>query len=205
MQRMGHRSDTCIPKQKQKSKRGSLLFSEDSDCLGGGTWTAHWKRPEYRGDMERWFTGTDYTSQPPLQVGGNTGVFLIRFLYVWEITPCVERLNFGALNSYSSYSEPKRKHKMTLCLLIVFMKLYIQTLCTWFSPGYPELLRLTVCHSGIATLLLKFGIMQQDLLLSAEFITKVTLLTCCCWWQIFEVLTQIFRKISLFFSSIKHR
>lgn len=88
--------------------------------------------------------------------------------------PCVERLNFGAFNYCSSYSEPNRNHKISLCLPVPFMKLYTQIS---FSPGYAELVRLTVCHSGVATLLLKYGIMQQDVILSAEFIIKATPLT----------------------------
>lgn len=51
------------------------------------------------------------------------------------------------------------------------MKLHAQTL---FSPAYAEVVRLTVCHSEVAILLLKYCIMQHNLLLSAEFIIKVT-------------------------------
>ena len=116
---------------------------------------------------------------------------------------CAEQLNFGAFNYCSSYSEPNRNHKISLCLQVFLMKLCTQTL---FSPGYTELVRLTLHHSGVATLLLKDCIMQQDLLLSAEFTISKWLLWLFCWWQIFEELIPIFKKHHYFpLQSSTHR
>ena len=83
-------------------------------------------------------------------------------LCVRNSVSCAKQLSFGAINYCSSYSEPNRNHKISLCLLVFLMKLCTQTL---FSPGYTELVKLTLSPSGVATLLLKDCIMQQDLLL----------------------------------------
>ena len=148
------------------------------------------------------FTGTDHISQPPLQVGGRRWLTPIGFLCVRNSISCTEKLNFDAFNYCSSYSESNRNHRISPCLLVFLMKLCTQTL---FSLGYTELVRLTVCPWGVAALLLKDCIMQQDLLLSAEITISKWLLWLFCWWQICEVLIPIFRKTSSFFSSIKHR
>lgn len=126
-------------------------------------------------------TDIDYILHPPKQVGGHIQPVLIRLLNQWEITSHIELLNCGVFHCCSSYSEPNIDHKIPLCLPIVVFLFPHGTPYTHIFfvvvPGYNEVVKLIVCHLGVAILLLKYCIMQQDLQHLAEHIIKVTLLT----------------------------
>lgn len=122
------------------------------------------------------FIGTDSISQPPLQVGRNIWLILIELLPQWESTSLMWSCwtsKFNIFNYCGSYPKPNIGHKTSACLPILSMKLCTQTL---FSPGNTELVRWTVCHPGVAILLLKYCICNR-VCYSAEFIIRVTLMT----------------------------